>query len=275
MRLFFLGTAAAEGYPGIFCNCAACQQARYMGGKNLRFRSALLVNDDLLIDFGPDLLAAAQRFNLSLWGVTTGLVTHVHGDHFQLFNFGMRGNAFTGKLPPPKLHLYGSKDVTVILEKSYPDLEALQMESHTVQAFDSWEGGGYTFTAYRAYHGVKDGLEALFYSLDDGQHAILYATDTGSFPEDTRQALLGRSFDVIIMEETLGEGRYDQHLGFESFLEQVQWMRSFAILRPGGRVIAHHFSHSGNPLHAELEGILGTFDVEVAYDGMEIILPSN
>ena len=52
MRLFFLGTAAAEGYPAIFCQCANCHQARLLGGRNLRHRSALLVNDDLLIDFG-------------------------------------------------------------------------------------------------------------------------------------------------------------------------------------------------------------------------------
>ena len=82
MRLFFLGTAAAEGYPGIFCNCANCNEARALGGQNLRFRSALLVNDDLLIDFGPDLLASAQRFNRNLSLVTTGLVTHAHPDHF-------------------------------------------------------------------------------------------------------------------------------------------------------------------------------------------------
>src|SRR4030042_946112 len=59
MRLFFLGTAAAEGYPAIFCNCANCRQARLLGGRDQRFRSALLVNDDLLIDFAPELLASA------------------------------------------------------------------------------------------------------------------------------------------------------------------------------------------------------------------------
>jgi adenosylcobinamide kinase/adenosylcobinamide-phosphate guanylyltransferase len=122
-----------------------------------------------------------------------------------------------------------------------------------------------------------ESLEALFYSIEDGPQvsapaAILYATDTGSFPEDTRQALLGRSFDVIIMEETMGAGHYNQRLGFDSFLEQVQWMRTAGMLRPGGRVIAQHFSHSGNPPHAQLEAILNPQDVEVAYDGLEIIL---
>ena len=117
-----------------------------------------------------------------------------------------------------------------------------------------------------------ESLEAFFYSVNDGKHAFLYATDTGRFPAETRQALAGRSFDVIILEETLGEGKYDQHLGFDSFLEEVQWMRSQGLLRPGGRVIAHHFSHSGNPSHAELEAFFTPHGVEAAYDGLEIML---
>jgi phosphoribosyl 1,2-cyclic phosphate phosphodiesterase len=50
MKLLFLGTAAAEGFPGLFCNCASCREARALGGKNLRMRSSLLINEDLLID---------------------------------------------------------------------------------------------------------------------------------------------------------------------------------------------------------------------------------
>lgn len=271
MRLLFLGTAAAEGYPGIFCRCAFCTEARRLGGRNLRFRSALLVNEDLLLDFGPDIQASALRFNQSLWSVTTGLVTHAHLDHFYPGNFEMRADVFTGGLPPPTMHLYGPKDVTTVLEEAFPDLATVHLESHTIQAFDSWKSGGYAITAYRAYHAVEN-LEALFYSIEAEQHAILYATDTGRFPEDTRQALQGRSFDVIVLEETMGDGTYDQHMGFDSFLEQVQWIRTMGLLRPGGRMIAHHFSHSGNPVHSELESIFTPHDIEVAYDGLEINL---
>src|ERR1700680_3510978 len=59
MKLRFLGTAASEGYPDAFCDCANCRRAREVRGRSLRRRSAALVNDDLLIDFGPDLMAAA------------------------------------------------------------------------------------------------------------------------------------------------------------------------------------------------------------------------
>ena len=50
MKVTFLGTAAAEGFPAVFCNCRFCKEARVLGGKNLRTRSQSIVNDDLLID---------------------------------------------------------------------------------------------------------------------------------------------------------------------------------------------------------------------------------
>jgi phosphoribosyl 1,2-cyclic phosphate phosphodiesterase len=271
MRLTFLGTAAAEGYPGIFCDCPNCNEARTLGGRNLRFRSALLVNNDLLIDFGPDLLASAQRFNLNLSGVTTGLVTHAHMDHFFLGNFSMRQPAFTHRLPIPTLRLFGPQEVTDGLVQSFPDLAIPRVEIRTVHAFDCWQDGIYNFTAYHAYHAV-DTLETLFYSVDEGQHALLYATDTGAFPIDTWQALEGRSFDVIVLEETLGSGEYPQHMNFTTFLEHAERMRAAGMLRPGGRLIAHHFSHSGNPTHEKLEAFFTPHGVEVAYDGMEINL---
>jgi phosphoribosyl 1,2-cyclic phosphodiesterase len=31
MKLNFLGTAAAEGFPAIFCNCEYCKEARKLG----------------------------------------------------------------------------------------------------------------------------------------------------------------------------------------------------------------------------------------------------
>ena len=59
MILTFLGTAAAEGYPNPFCRCKNCERSRVLGGPSLRKRSSALINDDLLIDLGPDLVAAS------------------------------------------------------------------------------------------------------------------------------------------------------------------------------------------------------------------------
>lgn len=271
MKLLFLGTAAAEGYPGIFCECSNCREARALGGKNLRMRSSLLVNDDLLIDFGPDLTAAALRFGLNLSRLTTGLITHAHEDHFHPHNFHNRKADYSGKQPISHLNLFCTPEVTTALHEMAPDLSVYQMEAHTVHAFDCWSANGYTFEAYRAQHG-NGRIEALFYSIDDGRHSVLYASDTGPFPQDTWAALAGKSFDLIILEETMGYGKYINHLGFDEFLDHVQRMRAEGMLRPGSRVIAHHMSHADNPVHAKVEAVLCPHGVEVAYDGLEIVL---
>src|SRR5262249_28510046 len=62
----FLGTAAANAFPEAFCSCRNCTQARSAGGKSLRKRSAALINDDLLIDLGPDIMSASQIHGRSL-----------------------------------------------------------------------------------------------------------------------------------------------------------------------------------------------------------------
>ena len=50
MKLTYLGTAAAEGWPAAFCNCDGCRAARRLGGRNIRTRSQALVDDALLLD---------------------------------------------------------------------------------------------------------------------------------------------------------------------------------------------------------------------------------
>ena len=53
MKLKYLGTAAAEGQPGIFCRCALCLEASRRGGKDIRTRSQALVVGDI-VEVGAD-----------------------------------------------------------------------------------------------------------------------------------------------------------------------------------------------------------------------------
>jgi phosphoribosyl 1,2-cyclic phosphate phosphodiesterase len=81
MIITFLGTAAANAFPEAFCRCRNCAQARNLGGPSLRKRSAALINDDLLIDLGPDIMTASQMHGCSLGNVHYCLQTHPHADH--------------------------------------------------------------------------------------------------------------------------------------------------------------------------------------------------
>ena len=39
MKLTYLGTAAAEGIPALFCECEACRRARALGAAGIHTRS--------------------------------------------------------------------------------------------------------------------------------------------------------------------------------------------------------------------------------------------
>ena len=43
MKLQYLGTAAAEGMPAVFCQCPICREAARPGGKDLRIINRAMV----------------------------------------------------------------------------------------------------------------------------------------------------------------------------------------------------------------------------------------
>lgn len=52
MKVTYLGTAAAERVPAIFCNCRICRHAMEKKGREIRTQTQALLDDGkLLIDF--------------------------------------------------------------------------------------------------------------------------------------------------------------------------------------------------------------------------------
>lgn len=68
MEFVYLGTAAAEGWPALFCSCNACLQAREKGGRNVRGRSQALVDGELLLDLPADTFSRTLEGRLDLTG---------------------------------------------------------------------------------------------------------------------------------------------------------------------------------------------------------------
>lgn len=81
MEFVYLGTAAAEGWPALFCSCNACLQAREKGGRNVRGRSQALVDGELLLDLPADTFSRTLEGRLDLTAVRHCLITHSHSDH--------------------------------------------------------------------------------------------------------------------------------------------------------------------------------------------------
>ena len=76
MKLTYLGTAAAEAVPGLFCECSFCEHARKRGGKEIRRRSGAIIDDDLLIDFSADTNLAMLSLGKRLSNVKDLIFTH-------------------------------------------------------------------------------------------------------------------------------------------------------------------------------------------------------
>ena len=92
MQFQYLGTAAAEGWPAVFCRCKYCLEAQRLGGKNIRTRSQAIVNDDLLLDLPPDTYMHKLMNHLDLSRVKYLFVTHFHMDHFYPQELTVRGS---------------------------------------------------------------------------------------------------------------------------------------------------------------------------------------
>ena len=78
MKMKYLGTAAAEGWPGAFCRCKYCDEARKRGGKDIRTRSQTLINDDMMVDLPADTYMHALLHNVDLTAIKYLFITHAH-----------------------------------------------------------------------------------------------------------------------------------------------------------------------------------------------------
>jgi phosphoribosyl 1,2-cyclic phosphate phosphodiesterase len=270
MRITVLGSAAAEAIPDPFCRCEVCEIARRDGGPEVRGRSAVLVNDDLLIDLGPDIVSAANRYNVYLGGLRSVLITHHHSDHWLPGNLMWREPGFAAT-PVAPLTLYGPQDALADVE---PHLaRGTDLSAQAVTAGDRWAAGGYTITAVPATHGGGM-LEALLYVVDDGERRLFYATDTSSLGEAAWDVLrpLG-PMDLIFLDETSGLGTGgDGHHGFEKFLQTRARLIKEGVLGAQSALVAHHFSHNGGLTHKALVQRFEPNNVLVSYDGMTVSL---
>ena len=272
MRVLFLGTGAAEGYPAIFCECAHCTTARARGGRNIRRRSAVLVNDDLLIDIGPDLVASMHNAGANLGRVATLLITHAHGDHFFLPNLYMRRSHFCATTPA-HMDVFGTPPTTAATKAEAQARNLIEEEFHlrlnTIQPGDSWQTGRYRVTAFPAAHAEE--LIPVFFAIEEGGRTLLYASDTGPFPDETWRQLQGFHFDCVIIESTMGIGPPGtHHLSMEQCVEHHQRLDDEGLVRPGARRFATHFSHNRTPPYLECVDFFAPHGIAPAYDGLAV-----
>lgn len=270
MKITFLGTAAAEGIPAPFCDCATCNHARQHKGRNVRKRQTLLVNDDLLIDIGPDLFASCGMLGISLVGLKYLLVTHSHGDHFYAHNLEMRLKGFRLANELPQLTMVAGPSVLALWGTSGVSDQAAELKRIPFLFGRSVELPPYSVRAIEASHIFNIG-DAMNYIIDDGRTKLLFASDTGMYQDHVWKDLEGSGLDVVVMEATLGTHESGKaHLSFKDFGRMTEKMREIGAITDQTRIFATHFSHQGVGPHDEIEAVLRDMGVVCAYDGLTV-----
>ena len=274
MKIRFLGTAAAEGVPSLFCRCDTCKLARERGGREIRTRSQAIVNDCLLIDFPSDAFSHCTQYGIDLSQINNCIVTHTHGDHTfpWEFNHLRKGNSV---LPEDYegFHLWGSEDIFDRFSGPYNNTHG-RMQMHTVLPFEPFELCGLRITPLKAAHGTAN---PYFYMIEDGDKALLYAHDTEIFPEETWEYLKERGvrFSLISLDCTGGAADYIpkySHMYLGKNVECRDRLLELGLADGDTRFILNHFSHNGRSVnYLEFCEIVEPMGFVVSYDGMEVI----
>ena len=282
----FLGTGAADMLPDPFCDCPLCRDAREHP-EHVRLRSHFLLDEETLIDFGPDLGASCARDRISLMGLRQVFVTHTHQDHFCFANAGLLQMSRTRTEP---LDIYLSEGALKGLEAVFAPGGEMNpgmgkaarhirdhIRFHSVRPGEPFRAGDYTVTAVDTTHRVSDWETALNYLLvHDSGKKLLYASDTGYYPEESLATLEGARIDVLVMEATFGsnkESNTTSHLNAWAFRDMLEIFLERGIIRPDTRVYATHINHKHTFTHELYQAWFdenAPIPVTVARDGLEI-----
>jgi phosphoribosyl 1,2-cyclic phosphate phosphodiesterase len=267
MRLTYLGTAAAEGFPALFCRCAYCREAARLGGKNIRTRSQALVDDELLIDFPADTYAHFLRNGIEGDSIRYLLITHAHSDHLYPADLTIRGGAYAHDMRAPTLQVFCSEKTAERIPTSLRNVEVT-----VLTPFEQVRMGNYTVTPLPARH--MAGGEPLIY-LIQGDKTLLYAHDTGYFLEEVFDYLQreGVRLDMISLDCTnvdIPISDEGSHMGFPNISRVLERLRDSGAVTEQTVKYVNHFSHNGNPLHHVLEERAASLGCSVSFDGCRV-----
>ena len=287
----FLGTGAAELYPNPFCGCETCERARR--NRETRLRACFLLDETMMVDFGPDVSAASQHYGVPLYDVEHVLITHTHEDHFNSATFSVL--TMTNMKHP--IHFYLSAAGLAWVERVIEAergitgsfggmLAGLQKNGkvvfHAVDPYRTYDIGGKRVTPLKTVHrGYGEGETAQNDIIEWDRGAWLYAADTSLYGEENLVFLAAwakthGALDTMIFEGTFGSRRLPKdsgHMDVYQLAQQFADLRRAAALDAHTRVFITHINQVQDFSHAEYQNFLnlhGGANVTVAHDGMRI-----
>lgn len=276
MKIQYLGTAAAEGMPALFCNCPACTYARKNGGKDLRTRSQALIDGKLLIDFPPDTLSHCLSFGIDLTKIKNCLITHTHEDHLYYQDLAMRQPGFSNMGWENPFMIYGSegamKSIDEYLGGRIEKPERI-LKTNTLQLYTETVIDEFKVTALRARH--AENTNPVFYIIENAEgKRLMYANDTHYFFDELWEYLEQNPvhLDFVSLDCTSAnapEMTYIGHMNLKDNVKAKERLIKIGCADEKTQFCSHHFSHNGDDvLYDTFSKIAEKENFLTSYDGM-------
>lgn len=238
----------------------------FRGGTHEIGRSAILVNDSLLVDYGMK-TGNPPQFPVGSVDPEAVVVSHGHLDHV-----GTIPSLLSGDARPPihwtpptyELTLLLARDTLKLHGGSYDcpfteeEIKRVTQVSETHGYRETFEAAGHEVTFYNAGH-IPGSAHVL---IDDGETRLLY---TGDFHTDDQRLVAGTTerpdADVVITESTYADVEHEERATLEErFAESVK-----TTIREGGTVIVPAFAIGRTQ---EMMMVCERHDIECYVDGM-------
>jgi phosphoribosyl 1,2-cyclic phosphate phosphodiesterase len=282
VNLKFLGTSASGGFPNPHCRCENCLKARAAGGKSIRMMCSALIDEDLLIDLGPDVGSACARFDIDLASVHWVLQTHSHGDHLMPLHATARAASWAAKNAEPMTWFMNSHAINQIVEgnsKSVPKMDVVidgdapaRLRLKTISPWQELEFGPYRVLTIPANHGSAP--DPMLFAIERAGRRVLYGSDTSCLPADVwpQVADRGWTFDVVVFDHNDGFTRSQSptHMGSEAVLTEFARMRSLGLAGDATRLFGTHIAHHSNGVHEDESLRARALGYDIAYDGLVV-----
>ncbi len=281
MKIKYWGTAAAEGVPGIFCNCEVCRLARQEKGRKLRTRSQLLINDDLLVDFGPDTYTNSVKYDFNMTNLKHVIITHPHEDHLYSEELEHRLKGFACEIGTPVLVIHGSADTLETIRRVTDRVPGFKGQDRVIydimKPYETRAIGRYYVTPLPAEHGTAT---PFVYLIEEGNKSFLLLNDTGRPSYEVYQYLVKRGIvlDAISFDTTYGfenvlvkYGKADHHMGLLDNVAVKGFLDMNGVADRHTVCIANHFSHQGiDADYHKMAEHSAKYGFITSYDGLEI-----
>lgn len=222
MKLTFLGTGAADW-------CLAIND----GKEITRKYSSVIIDDELVIDPGPDVINALEEYGINIKNVKYILNTHNHDDHM-----------------------------------NYDNLKILTDNgAEFIRITDSgiFNVGKYTVEAVKANHTIP----CVHFLISDGKSKLFYGLDGAWLTYEEYEAIRKENVNLGVFDATIGFVDGDIRIFEHNNLNMVIEMKK-TLSENIKRFCISHMAYTLHDEHDVLSADMKKYGIDVAYDGMTI-----